>query len=119
MTGTDLRWDVEELRAEVRATYRAVATDPGAARHFHTGRPMAARLDYPVEIVDGLPDAAVEPFAGVGNRPMHVSSTCPATPSWPGARPRPDPLDTSRHDDAPYGAGTEQTWPVTRRSSSD
>lgn len=55
------------LRDQVRAKYREVATDPGGSFHFHTGRPLAARLGYPAATVDALPDAVVEPFAGVGN----------------------------------------------------
>jgi arsenite methyltransferase len=57
--------DAERLRAEVRAKYRAVATEPAATYHFHTGRPLAARLGYDADLVDGFPDAAVESFAGV------------------------------------------------------
>ena len=63
----DLLVDAESLRAEVRDKYRAVAVQPAAAYHFHTGRPLAARLGYDAELVDALPDAAVESFAGVGN----------------------------------------------------
>ena len=63
----DLLVDAAELRAQVRDKYRAVATDPAAAYHFHTGRPLAARLGYPVTVIDALPDTAVESFAGVGN----------------------------------------------------
>jgi arsenite methyltransferase len=59
--------DAETLRAEVREKYRAVATDPAACYHFHTGRSLAARLGYDPGVVDGLPDAAVESFAGVGS----------------------------------------------------
>ena len=59
--------DVDTLRDQVRDKYRAVATDPDATYHFHTGRPLAARLGYDTAIVDGLPDLAVESFAGVGN----------------------------------------------------
>lgn len=64
---TDLLVDVERLRDEVRLKYAAVAADPHGPHHFHTGRPLAARLGYPAEVVDALPDAAVESFAGVGN----------------------------------------------------
>lgn len=64
---TELMVDVEALREQVRAKYREVASDPGGAHHFHTGRPLAARLHYPADVVDGLPDAAVESFAGVAN----------------------------------------------------
>ena len=59
--------DVDALRAEVRDKYRAVAVAPDAEYHFHTGRRLAAKLGYDPEVVDALPDAAVESFAGVGN----------------------------------------------------
>lgn len=64
---TDLLVDVGRLRDEVRLKYAAVAADPHGPHHFHTGRPLAARLGYTTEVVDALPDAAVESFAGVGN----------------------------------------------------
>ncbi len=59
--------DPETLREQVRDKYRAVAVEPHARYHFHTGRPLAARLGYDSDIVDALPDEAVESFAGVGN----------------------------------------------------
>ena len=59
--------DVDTLRNEVREKYRAVAVDPDATYHFHTGRRLAARLGYDTAIVDQLADRAVESFAGVGN----------------------------------------------------
>ena len=59
--------DAEALREEVKAKYREVAIEPDGDFHFHTGRPLADRLDYDRAIVDALPDAAVESFAGVGN----------------------------------------------------
>nr|MBA3606210.1 methyltransferase domain-containing protein [Acidimicrobiia bacterium] len=59
--------DRDTLRDQVREKYRAVAVDPAATYHFHTGRPLAARLGYDLTIVDALPDQAVESFAGVGN----------------------------------------------------
>jgi SAM-dependent methyltransferase len=59
--------DAAELRSQVRLKYREVAVQPGAEFHFHTGRPLAARLGYPEPVVDRLPMAAVESFAGVGN----------------------------------------------------
>ena len=57
----------EVLREQVRVKYRQVAADPYGSFHFHTGRPLAARLGYDTAIVDDLPDRAVESFAGVGN----------------------------------------------------
>jgi arsenite methyltransferase len=59
--------DPEALRADVREKYREVALEPNGRFHFHTGRPLAALLGYPEELVDALPDRAVESFAGVGN----------------------------------------------------
>jgi arsenite methyltransferase len=68
MTDTQhLLVDVDALRAEVRDKYRAVASAPDAQYHFHTGRRLAAKLGYDPDVVDTLPDAAVESFAGVGN----------------------------------------------------
>jgi len=55
------------LRKEVQAKYRDVALDPHGDFHFHTGRPLARRLGYDDAVVDPLPDAAVESFAGVAN----------------------------------------------------
>ena len=63
----DVVIDAEALRAEVRDKYREVAVHPDAEFHFHTGRPLAARLGYDPAVVDALPDRAVESFAGVAN----------------------------------------------------
>ena len=63
----DLLVDVDTLRTQVRDKYREVALDPHRTHHFHTGHPLAARLGYDQTVVDGLPDRAVESFAGVGN----------------------------------------------------
>ena len=64
---TELLVDVDTLRTQVRTKYREVALDPHGQHHFHTGRPLAARLGYDSATVDALPDRAVESFAGVGN----------------------------------------------------
>ncbi len=63
----DIAVDPEALREEVRKKYREVAVEPNATYHFHTGRPLAKRLGYEDDVVDPMPDAAVESFAGVGN----------------------------------------------------
>lgn len=63
----DVLVDPEALREQVRDKYREVAVDPHRAFHFHTGRPLAARLGYDADAVGALPDRAVESFAGVGN----------------------------------------------------
>ena len=59
--------DATALREDVKRKYREVASDPHGAYHFHTGRPLAKRLGYDEELVDPMPDEAVESFAGVGN----------------------------------------------------
>jgi SAM-dependent methyltransferase len=64
---TDAAVDAAALREEVRKKYREVAAHPHGTFHFHTGRPLAARLGYDAAVVDALPDAAVEAFAGVAN----------------------------------------------------
>ncbi len=63
----ELPVDPVALRDEIKAKYQEVAVDPHGEFHFHTGRPLAKRLGYDDTIVDPLPDAAVESFAGVGN----------------------------------------------------
>ena len=59
--------DTELLRDQVREKYRAVAVEPDATYHFHTGRALATRLGYDESILDALPPRAVESFAGVAN----------------------------------------------------
>ena len=59
--------DPAQLREQVKKKYREVAIDPHGDYHFHTGRPLAHRLGYSDSVVDALPDAAVESFAGVAN----------------------------------------------------
>ena len=63
----ELPVDPSALRDEVKSKYREVALEPGGDYHFHTGRPLAARLGYDAAVVDPMPDAAVESFAGVAN----------------------------------------------------
>jgi len=66
-SGADVLVDPVALRDEVKKKYRAVAIEPHAKYHFHTGRPLAKKLGYDDEIVAPMPDAAVESFAGVAN----------------------------------------------------
>ncbi len=63
----ELAVEPEELRASVREKYREVALEPTGGFHFHTGRPLSRLLGYDRELVDRLPDRAVESFAGVAN----------------------------------------------------
>ncbi len=59
--------DVARLRSAIQDEYIEVATHPSKGFHFHTGRPLARRLDYPADLLAALPDPVVESFAGVGN----------------------------------------------------
>ena len=59
--------DIDTLRGEIRREYVEVAANPDKGFHFHTGKPLAKRLEYADAWVDDVPDAAVESFAGTGN----------------------------------------------------
>ena len=65
--GSGLPVDPVALREEVKSKYREVACNPRGEYHFHTGRPLARRLGYDMAVVDRMPDAAVESFAGVAS----------------------------------------------------
>jgi arsenite methyltransferase len=67
MGADELPVDPAALREEVKSKYRDVACNPHGEYHFHTGRPLAKRLGYDMAVVDRMPDAAVESFAGVAN----------------------------------------------------
>jgi SAM-dependent methyltransferase len=73
MKSEDLAVDPAVLRDEVKSKYRDVAINPAGEYHFHTGRLLASRLGYDSALVDSMPDAAVESFAGVAN-PFSVRS---------------------------------------------
>lgn len=59
--------DLTALRKAIQHEYDDVAVTPAKGFHFHVGRELAGRLEYPREEVDALPDSVVESFAGVGN----------------------------------------------------
>ncbi len=63
----DLPVDVCELRTEVQRKYAAVAEQPNDNYHFHTGRAAADRCRYRPELINQLPEQAIESFAGVAN----------------------------------------------------
>ena len=58
--------DVEFLKSEIRKTYASVSAEPERDFIFPTGRAWAEDLRYPAELA-GVPDGAVESFAGVAN----------------------------------------------------
>lgn len=61
------RFDVQQLRDAIQQTYTDVAQQNGCTFHFLSGRPLAQRLGYPMDLLAGLPERAVDAFAGVGN----------------------------------------------------
>jgi len=61
------RVDREALRQAIAEKYAQVATNPEIGFHFHTGRPLAMRLLYPASVIDALPPATIDSFAGTGN----------------------------------------------------
>ena len=58
--------DTQELEAKVKDMYKHVAEQPEGKYHFEMGRRLAERLGYPVDVLDRIPDGAIESFAGVG-----------------------------------------------------
>jgi arsenite methyltransferase len=58
--------DVQELEAKVKDMYRHVAEQPEARYHFELGLLLAKRLGYPGDVLEQVPEGAVESFAGVG-----------------------------------------------------
>ncbi len=59
--------DVVTLRSEIQKTYTDVSERPDSAFIFPTGRAWAEELNYPKELLDRVPEAACESFAGVAN----------------------------------------------------
>jgi SAM-dependent methyltransferase len=73
ITGTDL------LRTKVNEAYSAAATRPGQKHPFPIGRALAEDLGYPSEVLDNVPQPAVEAFAGVSNVSLFADLPAEAT----------------------------------------
>lgn len=58
--------DLKELRGYISDMYSDVASYPRAEFHFPTGRPLMEQLGYPTDVLDRVPEGAMESFAGVG-----------------------------------------------------
>jgi len=58
--------DRTDLEVRVKQMYEEVALAPWTEFHFETGRGLAEHLGYPSADLDGIPEPAIESFAGVG-----------------------------------------------------
>jgi arsenite methyltransferase len=67
MNITQAELNLDELRMAIQEEYEVVAREPQRGFHFHTGRPLANMLNYEDEWLAGVPETAVESFAGTGN----------------------------------------------------
>jgi hypothetical protein len=83
--------DVELLRSEIQHTYAAVSCEPDRDFMFPTGR-WAQDLGYPADLLERVPDASCESFAGVAN-PFVLG---PDEALSPGAGSSPAPRPGSR-----------------------
>src|ERR687885_48290 len=59
--------DLGSLREAIKEEYSEVAANPQKGFHFHTGRPLAQKLEYAEEWLEGIPESSIESFAGTGN----------------------------------------------------
>jgi SAM-dependent methyltransferase len=66
-TAAPIDLDIEVLRGAIREEYETVALDPGRGFHFHTGRILVGIVGYEEAWLEGIPETAIESFAGTGN----------------------------------------------------
>ena len=59
--------DINVLRSAVQFEYEGVARNPEQGFHFHTGRKLAGLVGYQEQWLEGIPESAIESFAGTGN----------------------------------------------------
>jgi arsenite methyltransferase len=57
----------EEIREAVKKKYREVSENAEGKFTYPTGRAGAEALGYDPEVIEAMPDAALESFCGVGN----------------------------------------------------
>ena len=69
---------IDTLRQEVSHEYAQVAQSPELGFHFHTGRRLTNLLEYGDELLEGLPEEAIESFAGTGN-PFNLGELRPGS----------------------------------------
>lgn len=61
-----LGYSKDQIRIAVQNMYTLVANRPQMPQHFPTGRDACKLVGYSEDMLDGLPDSALESFAGVG-----------------------------------------------------
>jgi len=59
--------DQDVLRRAIREEYELVAQEPNKGFHFHTGRDLCQIVGYEEAWLEGVPETAIESFAGTGN----------------------------------------------------
>jgi arsenite methyltransferase len=59
--------DINDLRSAISHEYEGVARNPEEGFHFHTGRKLAGLLGYQEQWLEGIPERAIESFAGTGS----------------------------------------------------
>lgn len=62
-----LELDRNEIRRSVQEEYATVALEPERGFHFHIGRKLLNMMGYKEEWLEGMPESAIESFAGTGN----------------------------------------------------
>lgn len=60
-------FDLNELRSSIQYEYEGVALRPEEGFHFHTGRKLTGLVRYQDDWLEGIPESAIESFAGTGN----------------------------------------------------
>ena len=67
VTVAELGLEIGKLRQAISKEYEEVANNPERGFHFHTGRSLTRILGYKEEWLEGIPESAIESFAGTGN----------------------------------------------------
>ena len=75
LANSDTDVDVETLQEAISEEYRFVIEDPREDFHFHTGRPLARKLDYAEDWLANLPFEAAGYEAKGHRSPSYESAT--------------------------------------------
>ena len=59
--------DRKKIHKAIRKKYKKVAQNPTSLFKYPTGRAGLDALQYPSELINGLPDAVTDSYCGVGN----------------------------------------------------